>query len=237
MRAIRSRVLSGLNQALYGKFQVHYVTAAYALIDTAKQTLCYAGAGHPPLLLRDGATGEVREVLENGLFLGYFPNVVYTSIEVPFGKGDWVLLYTDGIPEMSNAADEQFGEAGLKQYLQEHGSVPAAEFASALLKHLSEWSGTASGREPDDDVTLLADSFPARRLACRFLLYPARSYDHFQTLDHPACDTSACPDCIRRVCRDTDQQGRSAEPIRCRYADSERRQSGQDAAPIRRSED
>jgi serine phosphatase RsbU (regulator of sigma subunit) len=153
------KVLSGLNQALYGKFQVHYVTAAYVLIDTAKQTLTYAGAGHPPLLLRDGATGTVREVLETGLFLGYFPNVVYTSIEVPFGKGDWVLLYTDGIPEMSNAADEQFGEAGLKQYLQEHGSVPAAEFASALLKHLSEWSGTASGREPDDDVTLLAIQF------------------------------------------------------------------------------
>lgn len=153
------KVLSGLNQALYGKFQVHYVTAAYVLIDTAKQTLTYAGAGHPPLLLRDGTTGTVREVLENGLFLGYFPNVVYTSIEVPFCKGDWILLYTDGIPEMSNAADEQFGEAGLKQYLRENGSVPAAEFASALLKYLSEWSGTASGREPDDDVTLLAIQF------------------------------------------------------------------------------
>src|SRR5580658_3412457 len=33
------RVLNGLNQALYGKFQGHYVTAAYILIDAAKQTL------------------------------------------------------------------------------------------------------------------------------------------------------------------------------------------------------
>ena len=46
-------VLAGLNQALYGKFQVHYVTAAYVVIDTERQTLTYAGAGHPPLLLRE----------------------------------------------------------------------------------------------------------------------------------------------------------------------------------------
>ena len=45
-------VLSGLNDALYGKFQGHYVTAAYALIDTGRQTISYAGAGHPPLLIR-----------------------------------------------------------------------------------------------------------------------------------------------------------------------------------------
>jgi serine phosphatase RsbU (regulator of sigma subunit) len=153
------RVLSGLNQALYGKFQVHYVTAAYVVIDTEEQTLTYAGAGHPPLLVRDFASGTVSEVLENGLFLGYFPNVVYTSIEVPFRKGDWVLLYTDGIPEMSNASDEQFGEARLKQYLHENADLPAADFATALLKHLSEWGGHTTGREPDDDVTLLPVHF------------------------------------------------------------------------------
>ena len=96
-----ARVLSGLNQALYGKFQGHYVTAAYALIDTEKQTLRYAGAGHPPLVLRDARLGErFASVLENGLFLGYFPDVAYTSVEVPFRKGDWLLLYTDGISEM-----------------------------------------------------------------------------------------------------------------------------------------
>ena len=153
------RVLSGLNQALYGKFQVHYVTAAYVVIDTERQTLTYAGAGHPPLLLRESATGTVREVLENGLFLGYFPNVAYTSIEVPFCKGDWVLLYTDGIPEMSNSAEEQFGEARLKQYLQDDAVAPASGFATALLQRLSEWGGHASGREPDDDVTLLPIHF------------------------------------------------------------------------------
>src|SRR6516165_5945254 len=46
-----ARVLQGLNQALCGKFQHHYVTAAYAFVDMAKRKLTYAGAGHPPLLM------------------------------------------------------------------------------------------------------------------------------------------------------------------------------------------
>ena len=55
-------------------------------MDTAKQALCYAGAGHPPLILWDNAAGETRELMENGLFLGYFPDAAYTSVEIPFRK-------------------------------------------------------------------------------------------------------------------------------------------------------
>ena len=96
------RVLAGLNQALCGKFQGHFVTAAYVLVDTESQTLRYTGAGHPPLILRDDSTGETREFVENGLFLGFFPDATYTSIEIPFREGDWGVLYTDGILEMTN---------------------------------------------------------------------------------------------------------------------------------------
>ena len=154
-----AQVLSGLNQALYGKFQGHYVTAAYALIDTEKETLRYAGAGHPPLLMRDGSTGEVRTLLENGLFLGFFRDVTFSDVEVPFRKDDWVLLYTDGISEMMNASEEQFGEARLKEFLENHAAPPAAALSESLLRKLSVWSGRATGEEPDDDVTLLVVHF------------------------------------------------------------------------------
>jgi phosphoserine phosphatase RsbU/P len=92
------RVLTGLNQVLCGKFQRHYVTAVYVLIDTEKRTLRYAGAGHPPLLLRDEVSGGARPLLENGVFLGFFPDATYSTREVPFHEGDWLVLYTDGVP-------------------------------------------------------------------------------------------------------------------------------------------
>ena len=154
-----ARVLAGLNDALCGKFQGHYVTAAYALIDMEKKTVCYAGAGHPPLLLREQSSGKALSLLENGLFLGYFPNITYSAIEAPFQEGDSLLFYTDGISEMMNREEEQFGETRLKLFLEEHGDLAPGDLVGHLLDHLSVWSGRASGEEPDDDVTVVAVQF------------------------------------------------------------------------------
>jgi phosphoserine phosphatase RsbU/P len=156
-----AQVLAGLNKALCGKFQGHYVTAAYALIDTEKRTLCYAGAGHPPLLLREGTSGNVRRILENGLFLGYFPFAAYAAIETPFQPGDRLLLYTDGIPEMTGPSEEQFGEARLKLFLENNRDDKAENFVDGLLDTVSQWSNRPPGQDPDDDVTLLAIHFHA----------------------------------------------------------------------------
>jgi phosphoserine phosphatase RsbU/P len=154
-----ARVLAGLNHALYGKFQGHFVTAAYVLVDIAKQSLTYAGAGHPPLIVRNSAAGETREFLENGLFLGFFPDPTYTSIEIPFKNGDWGVLYTDGILETTNLSDEQFGLDRFKDFLQSNHGLSTGQFVDKVLEELSRWSAAASGREAEDDITLLAFHF------------------------------------------------------------------------------
>jgi serine phosphatase RsbU (regulator of sigma subunit) len=151
-----ARVLSGLNEALCGKFQGHYITAAYALIDTAKHTICYAGAGHPPLLLMDQSTGTTRQVAENGLFLGYFPQATYSSVEVPFNEGDWGILYTDGIVETTNTSEEEFGTDRFQLFLEKHHDLSATKLVDSLLDELACWSDRLSGREPEDDITLVA---------------------------------------------------------------------------------
>ncbi|MGD0414865.1 MAG: SpoIIE family protein phosphatase [Terriglobales bacterium] len=160
-----ARVLTGLNQALYGKFQGHFVTAAYVLIDTGKRTLRYAGAGHPPLIIWDHAAGETRELVENGLFLGFFPDAAYTSVEIPFREGDWSVLYTDGIPETTSLSGEQFGVDRFKLFLQSHHDWSAGQVVDGVLDELSRWSDTASGREPEDDITLLAIHFNPETVA------------------------------------------------------------------------
>src|SRR3954451_16319628 len=82
------QVLEGLNQVLCGKFQGHFVTATYILIDTEKRIISYAGAGHPPLLVRDNAAGDTKDYAENGLFFGFFPGAAYKAIDIPFKEGD-----------------------------------------------------------------------------------------------------------------------------------------------------
>jgi serine phosphatase RsbU (regulator of sigma subunit) len=151
-----AQVLLGLNQALCGKFQQHYVTAAYLFLDMAKYTLTYAGAGHPPLLLWSQSSGAVREVAENGLFLGKFDFATYSSVELPINPGDWGLLYTDGISETTNPLGIEFGADRFKQFLATEQSTSADHFVSGLLAELSRWSARGPSEDLDDDLTLVA---------------------------------------------------------------------------------
>ena len=154
-----ARVLSGLNRALCGKFEEHFVTAAYLFVDLKKSLLHYSAAGHPPLMLASGAGGNVREIEENGLMLGMFPEAVYSSVEIRVGPGDRCLLYTDGILEAKNAAQEEFGKSRCKEFLETRREIPAARFANTLLDSVAGFSGYNSARAQEDDITLLVIDF------------------------------------------------------------------------------
>jgi phosphoserine phosphatase RsbU/P len=157
-----ARVLAGLNRALCGKFEEHFVTAAYVFIDCRAATLRYAGAGHPPLLLASHSNGHVREVQENGLMLGLFPDAAYSAAEVSFKPGDRCILYTDGILEAGNATSEEFGRPRLRQFLEAHKNVPAGRLTDDLLAEVARWSnGHANSARPthEDDITLLVVDF------------------------------------------------------------------------------
>jgi len=151
-----AQVLAGLNQTLCGKFQVHYITAAYLFVDLAKKTLTYSAAGHPPLLSWNTASSGVLDIVENGLFLGKFPWATYTSLELPLSDGDRYLLYTDGIPETSNRAGVEFGEERFRQFLASERNGSANQFAESLLNELSSWAARDPGEDLDDDITMVA---------------------------------------------------------------------------------
>ena len=151
-----AQVLLGLNQALCGKFQHHYVTAAYLFVDMAKRTLTYAGAGHPPMLMWGAATEGVHAVEENGLFLGMFEFARYSSVELPLESGGWGLLYTDGISETTNPSQIEFGTERFRQFLATEKNTSADHLADRLLEELSRWSARVAGEDLDDDITLVA---------------------------------------------------------------------------------
>src|SRR3954469_10337167 len=150
-----ARVLQGLNQALCGKFQHHYVTAAYVFVDMERRTLSYAGAGHPPLLMWGAASPGVRDVTENGLFLGMFDFATYSSVDVPLAPGDRGLLYTDGISETNNPEGAEFGSERFPQFLEAQKNGSANQLADRLLEELARWSARGEGEDLDDDITMV----------------------------------------------------------------------------------
>jgi phosphoserine phosphatase RsbU/P len=154
-----ARVLAGLNQSLCGKFNHHFVTAAYVFVDMEKNSISYAGAGHPPLLLWRTATGTASEVLENGLLLGLFPHATYSLVEIPLGAGDKAVMYTDGVLETTSPSEQEFGMDLFKGFLESNHTLNADTFADLLLEELANWSEHPKGIGRTDDITLLTINF------------------------------------------------------------------------------
>jgi sigma-B regulation protein RsbU (phosphoserine phosphatase) len=156
-----ARVLSGLNRALCGKFERNFVTAAYVYVDMDKKQITYAGAGHPPLLFWSCSAGKVSQVLENGLVLGMFDEATYASLQLPIEAGDRGVLYTDGILEAKNPAEEEFGLERFTKFMEENKGLPVDGFADAIVDELSRWSEQPRGQGQQDDISVLSFDFKA----------------------------------------------------------------------------
>lgn len=157
-----AKVLDGLNHLLCGKFEEHFVTAAYLFVDAERQIARYAGAGHPPPLFGSvdgGEPGAFREIESNGLLLGISEDATYSTLERPFRPGDRCILYTDGVLEAKNSTQEEFGSSRALRFFETQSNLAAAPLVAAFLSELARWSGRADGGAHDDDITVIALDF------------------------------------------------------------------------------
>jgi phosphoserine phosphatase RsbU/P len=159
-----SLVLCGLNQIFCSQLHGQYVTACYLLIDSAAGSVVYSGAGHPPLIVWRAATGEVERYENNGLFLGLKTDEVYPKVEVQVSPRDRLILYTDGLLEATNHANEIFADR-LDARIAAHADLPAPSFADALLADLHAWATRSREHHQEDDLTLLVIDVSAESLA------------------------------------------------------------------------
>jgi sigma-B regulation protein RsbU (phosphoserine phosphatase) len=108
-------------------------------------------AGHcPPLLIQ---AGNVTRLAATGLPLGLFYDGQYSTHTVTLGPGDNLLLYTDGLTEARNAADEEYGEERLSRLASGCPTLRAEALVDTCLKDLSTF---LSGTPLKDDLTLMA---------------------------------------------------------------------------------
>ena len=146
-------VLAGMSRILRGTMKRVFVTAAYVFLDAEARTLRYASAGHPPLLVRRGGEGSVEEVRQDAPPLGVLPRAAYRNTELSVALGDRILLYTDGVIEARNGAEEDFGDERLRQLAADGGGAAPDAFADEVLRRLEAWRGRGEGF--DDDVTVV----------------------------------------------------------------------------------
>jgi phosphoserine phosphatase RsbU/P len=108
-------------------------------------------AGHCPPVLVHG--GQATRLEGSSLPLGLFWEGEYSAQNLRLGKGDCLLLYTDGVSECRSRNDEEYGEDRLVKALCKGNYASSGEFIEECLRDLADFRGDAP---PLDDLTLMA---------------------------------------------------------------------------------
>jgi hypothetical protein len=130
-----------------------FTTVFYGVLDPRTGHLTYCNAGHnPPYILRAESDGQVQTLRRTGMALGAMPGVSWEQRAVQLGRGDTLVLYTDGVTDAQNADGAFFGQEQLLKIARAHAGSPAHEVQHALLQAVESFSGTAP---QFDDITLV----------------------------------------------------------------------------------
>ncbi len=124
------------------------------VIDTELQRISYANAGHPPPLhVRQSSGTVVPLALGNPEpAAGLVDDFVYTRGECPFGVGDKLLCYTDGVLEAADANGEYFGQERLSNLAGFFGQRTGDELIDKVMAAVRGFSGR---EQFEDDLCLL----------------------------------------------------------------------------------
>ncbi|MBI2680141.1 MAG: SpoIIE family protein phosphatase [Candidatus Solibacter usitatus] len=145
------RLLRSVNQLFYENTdESSYATLFFAQYDDKMRRLRYANCGHlAALLLRQD--GNVDRLDSTGTVLGIFKKWECAIAECRLFSGDMLVLYTDGITESFNDADEEFGEQRLIQALQKHRDLAPQALIASIVDEVQRFSP----HEQHDDITLI----------------------------------------------------------------------------------
>ncbi|MBR3314537.1 MAG: SpoIIE family protein phosphatase [Atopobiaceae bacterium] len=158
-----------------------FVTVWAATLNWKTGELTYVNAGHNFPLLRKGVGGSWEWFKKRcGLFLGTFETAKYRQETLTLEPGDELLLYTDGVNEAFNEAEEEYGNDRLEAFLMAHNDSCAQDLVHALRADVAAWAGKA---EQSDDVTILALEYGASSEATGGVTVPA-TLDHLGEVSH-----------------------------------------------------
>lgn len=129
-----------------------FMTMLLMVVDTDRQALRWASAGHDAPFLYDPRTEQCIDTgTEGGLPLGIMPGETYEEQSITdLCPGQVIVIGTDGLWESRNRQGEQYGRDRLKQALRELAGEDAATIDQALYDRLISFCG---GQAIDDDVT------------------------------------------------------------------------------------
>ena len=133
-----------------------FVTSWIGILDLTTGTLSYTNAGHNyPVLIRKGCEPGFLSDKPN-FVLGRRRLVRYREKRTKLKPGDKLVLYTDGVTEAQDAAEEFFGDDRLLSVIAREKEHDQQEIVTSIRQAVNDFE---NGKDHYDDATILALSF------------------------------------------------------------------------------
>ena len=128
-----------------------FTTAFLAELDAATGDVVYVNAGHNAPILRK-KSGAMERLEAGGIPVGILAESTYQAGTTRLERGDWLVIFTDGVVEAVNGKDEEYGEAALIRLVDRQSGSTPAELLRSLLAELDRCVGNTPQH---DDITCL----------------------------------------------------------------------------------
>ncbi len=138
--------------AIFGEILI-YATAIYVIIDLKNKRFYAANGGHPAGLLFNPNKPELEELHSKGTILGIFKDTQYTDYIKEIEPNDQFLLYTDGLTDVQDEADNEFGEAKLYDIVSRYKNLAPKPFIESILNEIYQFANVETFT---DDINMIS---------------------------------------------------------------------------------
>jgi serine phosphatase RsbU (regulator of sigma subunit) len=147
-----SEIVARSNAYLYHNTDPEkFATLFMGVLDPGSGELSYCNAGHErPIVVR--ADGRVDRLTEGGLALGVLEFFPYGERRATLDPGDFLVVYSDGIPEATDELGNFFGEERLLECLRKNAALGAADLVGAVIDAVRRHE---QGSARADDLTIV----------------------------------------------------------------------------------
>ena len=148
-----SEILHDVNNSLCeGNDENMFVTVWLGILTLSTGTLIQASAGHEyPVIKRKGEDYKLIQT-DNGLVAGFSTDIEYDDLTFELGAGDLLFMYTDGLPEATNAEDKRLELEGMLDAINKHKEDEPDELLPDIRKEVDAFVKEAP---QFDDLTML----------------------------------------------------------------------------------
>ena len=147
------QILSDVNNLLCERNnQNMFVTVWMAVLDLKTGQGVAVNAGHEDPVIRRGDGAYELIMYDHSMVMGALEDMEYPDHTFELNPGDTIYVYTDGVPEAINEADEFYGTDRLQKKLNEFADLSMTDLLPAVRKDIEDFAGKA---EQFDDITML----------------------------------------------------------------------------------